>query len=337
MHTISRTSIRRKLPSFWLALCGLLAGCDGPQSALQPAGEEADRIASLFWWMLGAGTVVWLVMIALAAHSVRSSAEGPAIRRTRILIIGGGTIVPTIVLTVLLLYSLPMLSDLLARPPEGSLQINVRGKMWWWRVTYLDGPEGDRIELANEIRLPVGEPVEFILSSDDVIHAFWIPSLGGKMDMFPGRTTRLTLHPTKTGVFRGACAEYCGASHALMNFDVIVMERDRFSEWLDSQRKQASPPESQQAVRGKRLFLQSGCHACHAVRGLAEHSSVAADLTHVGSRHTIGAGILKNDTAHFAHWISDVDDIKPNVRMPHFRMLPDNDIAAIAKFLEELQ
>lgn len=334
---IRGASIRRKVQPFWLLAGAFVAGCDGSQSALQPAGAEADRIAFLFWWMLGGGTVVWLVMIGLAVQSVRSFAEGPAIRRTRILIIGGGTVVPTIVLTVLLLYSLPMLPDLLARPPEGSLQIDVRGRMWWWRVTYLDGTEESHVELANEIRLPVGEPVEFILSSDDVIHAFWIPSLGGKMDMFPGRTTRLTLHPTKTGVFRGACAEYCGASHALMNFDVIVMEPNRFDEWLAAQRKPAALPESQEAVTGRRLFLRSGCHACHTVRGLAEHGSMAPDLTHVGSRHTIGAGILENDTARFAHWISHVDELKPKVRMPHFRMLPEHDIAAIAEFLEELQ
>jgi len=332
-----------RLPPLAGLLALWLAGCDGPQSALQPAGQGAERIANVFWWMLGGAACVWLIMIGLAIQSIRTSAEGPAIRRTRLLIIGGGTLLPTIVLTTLLLYSLPLLPELLARPPEDALRIDVHGKMWWWRVSYPgeDHPGSDdeleAVELANEIRLPVGEPVEFRLTSDDVIHAFWIPSLGGKVDMFPGRQTRLTLHPTKTGTFRGACAEYCGDSHALMNFDVIVMARDEFNEWLAKQRAPARSPSTENARRGQQLFLQSGCPACHTVRGMAERSRIAPDLTHVGSRQTIGASILANDEGQFAHWIANVDDIKPGVRMPHFKMLPDDDIAAIAAFLEELQ
>lgn len=315
----------------------LTLGCSGPQSALQPVGVEAEQIASLFWWMLGGGTLVWLVMIGLAIYSVRTSVEGPAIRQTRLLIIGGGTVVPTIVLTVLLLYSLPMLPQLLARPPEGSLKVEVHGRMWWWRVRYPGSTKGESVELANEIRLPVGSPVEFRLSSDDVIHAFWIPSLGGKVDMFPGRSTRLTLNPTKTGLYRGACAEYCGSSHALMNFDVIVMERDEFESWLDAQRTAARESDSATAARGQKLFLRSGCHACHTIRGIVEQSSIAPDLTHFGSRHTVGAGILPNRTDQVARWISHADQIKPDVRMPAFRMLPDDDVDAIATFLKELK
>src|SRR5690606_8051089 len=121
---------------------------------------------------------------------------------------------------------------------------------WWWRVRY---PQEDAspVEVANEVRLPVGEPVQFVLDSADVIHAFWIPALGGKVDMIPGRTTRLTLEPTRTGTFRGVCAEYCGESHALMAFDVVVTSRAEFDEWLRQQALDAQEPGDPLAQRGR--------------------------------------------------------------------------------------
>ncbi|MBA3246611.1 MAG: cytochrome B, partial [Pyrinomonadaceae bacterium] len=166
----------------------LVAGCSGVQSALSPAGREAERIADLFWWMTAGAAVVWLAVIALAIYAVRARPESRKQRRDSLLIIGGGVVVPTVTLTVLLVYGLAMLPPLLAPAPAGSLQIAVSGEQWWWRVRY-QPPGGEAFTLANEIRLPVGEPVQFRLDSPDVIHSFWIPSLGGKMDMIPGRVT----------------------------------------------------------------------------------------------------------------------------------------------------
>lgn len=314
----------------------LCAGCDGPQSALQPAGAGAERIANLFWCMLGGGSLIWLVMVGLAIYSVHTHFDRRDHRRIRMLIIGGGTIFPTIVLTTLLLFSLPLISELLEPAPLDALKIEVRGKMWWWRVRYLSDDQ-EPLELANEIRLPVGEPVEFHLASDDVIHAFWIPSLGGKVDMIPGRITRLKLEPTKTGVFRGACAEYCGMSHALMNFDVIVMERFDFDRWLDKQREPATIPTAPLAVRGQRLFLRSGCHACHTIRDTEARGKIGPELTHIGSRHTIAASVFPNESEHFAKWIAHPSDIKPGVKMPDFDMLSEEELQAIAAYLENLQ
>lgn len=321
----------------WLVLVAL-AGCDGPQSALQPAGKAAEKIAVLFWWMLGGGAVVWITVVLLALYAVRTHATSGD-RRIRTWIIGGGAVVPTIVLSGLLVGSLPMLPELLDPPPEDSLAIEVRAKMWWWRVRYLgpNNPGSEPIELANEIRLPVGEPVEFKLAADDVIHAFWVPSLGGKVDMIPGRVTRLKLEPTKVGVFRGACAEYCGASHSLMNFDVIVMERADFDAWLQKQSEPAIEPTAASAIRGGQLFLKNGCHACHSIRGTEARGVIGPDLTHVGSRHSLAAGALKNEHADFVKWISNPKAIKPGVKMPRFGMLTDEDLESIAAYLESLK
>lgn len=315
-----------------------VSGCSGRQSALAPAGRGAQEISTLFWLMLVVGTMIWLGMIGLAIYSVRRDVTHNS-RSVRFWIIGGGAVMPTALLSLLMVYSIPMIPRLLEPAPEDALTIEVRGKMWWWRVRYLGPhlPAGQPIELANEIRLPVGQPVEFKLGSDDVIHAFWIPSLGGKVDMIPGRTTRLRLEPTKTGIFRGACAEYCGDSHALMNFDVIVMPRDDFAEWLEHQSQEAAPPHGEQTIRGKALFLQYGCHACHAMRGTEARGTVGPDLTHVGSRVSLVAGAMRNGHADYIKWIKDPQSAKPGAKMPAFGMLPDDEIEAITAYLESLQ
>ena len=123
-----------------------------------------------------------------------------------------------------------------------------------------NGPE---VVLANEIRLPLGESIEFQLESSDVIHSFWIPALGGKMDMIPGRTTPLVLEATCPGIFRGLCAEYCGTAHALMAFSVIVMRKEEFAQWLDAQRLPAPEPADAVAMQGRDAFFTHGCSACH--------------------------------------------------------------------------
>ncbi len=312
------------------------SGCSGVQSALDPAGREAAWMADIFWVMTAGAVVVWLAVIALALWAAKTPPEKHSLRRTRLLIIGGGALLPTIVLGVLLLYGLKPIPVLLAPPPEGSLKIHVTGEQWWWRVRY-QMPNGGEVVLANEIRLPVGEPVQFQLDSTDVIHSFWIPSLAGKVDMIPGRTTYLTLMPTRTGEFRGACAEYCGTSHALMAFRVVVEERDEFRRWLERQASPATAPAEPLALRGQELFLATGCNACHTLRGTPASGVVGPDLTHVGSRRSIAAGTLANDPENFHRWIAHTDKIKPGVLMPPFHPLTAEELQALAAYLESLE
>ena len=314
-----------------------LTACSGPQSALDPAGREAQGIANLFWWMTGGAFVVWIAVVLLTVYALRGRRSANEKKQAAYLIIGGGVVVPTVVLTALLIYGLGLMPPLLARAPEGALRVAVSGEQWWWRVRYLPAEGGEAV-LANEIRLPVGEVVEFELESPDVIHSFWIPALAGKMDMIPGRRTRLALQPTRTGTFRGVCAEYCGASHALMAFPVVVMEKAAFAEWLAGQRAGAvSTSEDPVAAEGRAHFFANGCSACHAIRGTEADGVVGPDLTHVGSRLSVGAGILPNDPDGFSEWLARTDRVKPGVTMPHFGMLPAEELRALAVFLESLQ
>jgi cytochrome c oxidase subunit II len=212
----------------------LFSSCTGPQSTLEPAGREAGLVANLFWTMAAGAIVVWVSVIALAIFAYRADPQQVDRRKQARTLILAGALAPTIVLGSLLIYGLAILPGMLAPPPKGSMRISVYGEQWWWRVRY-EPPGQPPFELANEVRLPVGEPVEFLLHSNNVIHSFWIPSLGGKMDMIPGRVNRLTLHPTRTGTFRGACAEFCGLGHAQMAFDATVVERDEFRQWMERQ------------------------------------------------------------------------------------------------------
>jgi cytochrome c oxidase subunit 2 len=319
---------------FLVATAAVVAGCDGPQSSLNPAGRDAEQIGRLFTVMTIGAVVVWLAVVIIAVYAIRRRGSH-SYRAASWLIVGGGVALPTIVLAALLAYGLPILPAVLALPTENSFVIHVTGKQWWWRVQYMTA--AGSIETANELYLPLGRRVELQLTSPDVIHSFWVPSIAGKMDAIPGRLTRLALEPTRTGVFRGACAEYCGASHALMAFEVVVVPERDFESWLELQARPAQPSIAAGPVRGASLFSANGCTACHTVRGTAAAGRIGPDLTHVGSRLRIGAGTLPNDPEAFINWISQTDRIKPGVHMPAFRTFSRDELGALAAYLDSLQ
>ena len=198
-------------------------------------------------------------------------------------------------------------------------------------------PEGEPVMSANEVVLPVGARTQISLMSDTVIHSFWAPTIAGKVDMFPGRETRITLEPTRAGVFRGQCAEFCGESHALMAFAVRVLEPEAYADWLAAEAGPARPPETPEEIAGREVFLAEGCGACHAIRGTAAMGSFGPDLTHVGSRETLGAGILPNEPEAMARWIAHTERVKPGVSMPSYAHLEPDALAALVAYLGSLR
>lgn len=319
-----------------IALCLAICGCAGSQSALDPAGEEAHQIARLFWTLAFAGGLIWLAVVGLLVYASHKRREPLSEHATRRLILWCGGVLPSLLLFLLLGYALwlmPGLRPFAAAGEASALRIEVTGEQFWWRVAYHDAGGGAPTLAANEIRLPAGERVDLRLTSTDVIHSFWIPALGGKMDMIPGRVNRLTLLATRPGTYRGPCAEYCGTSHALMALTAVVMEPPEFRRWLAGQ-SAASPGIS---GAGREVFLRHGCGACHRVAGTHARGGVGPDLSHVGSRATLGAGILPNDENALRRFIAHPQAIKPGSGMPNFSMLPDDDIAGIAAWLKGLE
>jgi cytochrome c oxidase subunit 2 len=202
-------------------------------SALNPGGSPADEIAVLFWWMTAGSLLIWIAVLALAIYVVRAVPNDARERQAKRLILAG-TGSSAVVLAALLTYGLLLLPRTLQPAPPGTLRVWVHGEQWWWRIHYQPA-DSPAFALANEIRLPVNRPVEFLLESDNVIHSFWVPSLSGKMDLIPGRTNRLVLRPTRTGTFAGLCAEFCGRAHATMRLTVIVLPQNEFDRWIAEQ------------------------------------------------------------------------------------------------------
>jgi cytochrome c oxidase subunit 2 len=317
-----------------LSCLALLLGCSGEQSALAPRGEEASEIGRLFWTMM---IFVAFVLLGVLAATVLAIAGGPRVRAplaAHRFIVGAGVVFPTVSLLLLLAYGLSAMGS--RAWPAGdpaALRITVVAEQWWWRVIY-HLPDGTDLESANELVIPVGERVALSLQTADVIHSFWVPNLAGKVDMIPGRTNRLALHATQAGVSRGQCAEYCGGAHALMSFHVDARARPDFEAWLAAERRPAVRTDGE----GARLFVASGCGACHRIRGLASADGrIGPDLTHVASRRSLAAATLANDATAFAAWIRDNQHIKPGNRMPPYRMLTDAELWVLARYLDELE
>jgi cytochrome c oxidase subunit 2 len=321
-------------PCWYLpAAASLLGGCGEHQSVLNPMGPEALRLAQLTWLLFGFGAAVLGIVILAAVAAVRGPEPVRAALASARMVVWAGIFFPAVALTGLLGYGVWMTRASIADPgDEGQLRIVVTGEQWWWRVHYPQSA-GSAIETANEIRIPVGRSVQFELRSADVIHSFWVPNLGGKVDMIPGRTTYLRLGADRAGSFRGQCAEYCGGPHALMALEVIAMDQVEFDGWLQNQARPASVPGSAIARRGRELFLAAGCGACHTVRGTAAGGTIGPDLTHLGSRRSVGVDTAALSEARVARFISEGQHIKPGNRMPPFRIFAPDDLDALAAYL----
>lgn len=346
--------LRNRLKTFAAVVLAatVVAGCDGPQSALDPSGPEARQLANLFWTMAIGAACVWL-FIAIITVFVIGRARSHRERWGNGLIWGGGVILPVAVLSVLLPFAFGVMVDLRTEPGPAAMKVEITGHTWWWEVVYEAPGVSDRVVAANELRIPVDRPVEVTLRSQDVIHSFWVPAWGGKMDLIPGRTNRTVIEADEPGVFRGQCAEYCGAMHAWMAFAAVAMEPDAFDAWLTAQAAPYRPARTADPVdtnlpfrpglasdpaerEGLVLFLDSGCGACHTIRGTSADGELGPDLTHVGSRLTIAAGLLPNNVGTLAGWIANAQGLKPGNEMPSFNTLSGRELRTLAQFLSEL-
>jgi cytochrome c oxidase subunit 2 len=316
----------------------LLGGCGRDvQSVLAPKGIQAGQIAELAWLLFGFGAVVLAIVIAAAWLAIRGSVRSRRILAQENAVIALGIAFPAVTLTLLLGYGVWLMRSHLdlARDPS-AIGIEVTGEQWWWRVTY-SGPGGVPIASANEIRIPVGMPVAFTLKAADVIHSFWIPSLGGKVDMIPDRATHLRLTAERPGIYRGQCAEYCGGPHALMAMEVVAMPASDYAAWLARAAKPAATPTSEIGLRGQSVFLAAGCGACHTVRGTEAAGTLGPDLTHIGARRSVGIDTMPLTHDNLLRFVTDGQHVKPGNLMPEFRVLQPQERDALAAWLLSLK
>jgi cytochrome c oxidase subunit II len=296
---------------------------DRPPSIVDPRGPAAQAIADLWWLVAVLGLAVFAVVVVLVLISATRRRDGSLADDTlagerwagggNALIVVGGVAVPTVVILVLQVLSMTTAADVRVgdRNPAEPLRIEVTGHKFWWDVAY---PDLD-IRTANELHVPVGRPVEVAVTSADVIHSFWVPQVAGKIDMNPGHTNHLELQADEPGVYRGLCTEYCGIQHARMQLVLVALEPADFDTWTADR---AGPPaEPEGAARlGREVFEAQQCIHCHAVEGVSGMAQLGPDLTHLGSRLTLGAGILPNDRDTLRDWVVDPQRFKPGSRMP---------------------
>src|SRR3954451_4985801 len=319
-----------------------LAGCTGWQSAIDVHGASAISLKHLIVLIVATCSVVWaLVIVALIAalwrrREARDSpiALDPRRQRAMTLAVGGAVAATVIIITAFTVSSFFTTRQLTAAGRD-DLTIKVRGLQWWWGVEYFGSKPELRFETANEIHIPVGRNVRVQLEGLDVIHSFWVPSLAGKQDLIPGRPNEITIRAERPGVYRGQCAEFCGLQHAHMAFFVVAEEQPAFEAWTALQRDNAVASQDAEASAGQQAFMSRQCAACHTVRGTSAGGKTGPDLTHVGGRSTIAAGLLPTTRGSLAAWIADPQTLKPGNNMPLVPMNPD-ELRAISAWLASL-
>jgi cytochrome c oxidase subunit 2 len=321
-----------------------LAGCAGVQTPLDPAGDQSSQIFGLFTLMLWVCGIAYALVLAFLGWTLWRARhvldrDNPVVE-SRDRRLGHGLTVWAGLVSVglIILAAGTFFADwaLTRAEREAVLEVRVTGHQWWWRVEYRDPVGNGWIETANELHLPQGRTARVLLGSADVIHSFWVPNVGGKMDMVPGRINQVALTPRRLGWFRGQCAEFCGAQHAHMAFDVYVETPDRFAAWLAGQRRNAAAVADPSLARGMAIVTQGPCAACHRLRGTPAGGRAGPDLTHLASRRALAAGTLPMTRGAIQGWIVQPKAVKPGTMMPAIP-LSAADADAVSRYLVTLR
>lgn len=340
------------------ALLPLLAACGNeyPQTTFQPVTEFGEIINSLFYsttaWTIGILVVVEAVLLFILFR-FRERPDSPEPEQvhgnTAIEIVW--TIIPAIIVAIIAIPAVQAIFELQRPADEGAFEVEVIGHQWWWEFRY---PELEGVVTANEMHVPVGRPIYLTMRSNDVIHSFWVPRLGGKRDVNPvarvregeeEHRTHLQFTIDEPGEYLGQCAEYCGLAHAVMKMRVVAHQPDAFDAWVQAYRTPPPDPLDPLALQGRELFMRSPCIACHSISGTRAIGRIGPDLTFMGDRWTVGAGTIENSAESIAEWIRDPHGIKAGARMPGTTAgaagmpptgLSDEQVDAIAAYLFSL-
>ena len=331
-----RRLVFRAVPIGLLALL-ITTGCGARVDSFDPVTTQGLPISNLFWFELLLSTLLFLFVAGVLAISIvrfrarPGDPDPPQIHGNRKLEIAW-TSGAALLVAILFVLAILTMGTVDAAAPS-AVNVQVIGHQWWWEFDYPDA----QVATANELHLPVGQHVTIQLTSADVIHSFWVPQFGWMRDAIPGKTNTMQVTVDRAGDFVGACNQFCGLQHAWMRDHVVGEPPDQFQAWLNAQRQPASAPTDPLAQRGQQVFQSNTCVSCHTIRGTPAVGRVGPDLTHLGSRMTLGGGILDNTPANVARWVHSAQDVKPGVLMPAFPSLSSDDLQAVAAYLEGLK
>lgn len=318
------------------------AGCGGaetfPQTALDPKSDLAIEIDKLWNLTLVLGVAVAVITFAILGYILfhfrwRPDSPQPKQVHGNTTLEIAWTLIPAVLISIIAVPTVRTIFYTYREAPADALNINVIGEQWWWRFQYPTA-NGDTVNTANEVHVPVGRTVALHITSKDVLHSFWIPQMGGKRDVIPGRINQIVFTPLEAGVYLGQCAEFCGQSHALMKMRLIAHEPEDFERWLANEASPAVAVADSSVAIGQQLFATSGCAGCHTIEGVAA-GTIGPNLTHFARRSTVAAGILDNNAQNLHAWIKDPPGVKPGSRMPNLG-LTDQQVAYLVAYLQTL-
>ncbi len=309
-----------------------------------PASPQAEAIYDLFVQVLliSAGIFVivsGLICVALLKFHAREGQPEQDFGSHRKEI--AWMVAPVIIVLWIGAISTKLVLTLNATPPmyassdagaQDTVDLIVTGHQWWWEIEY----PGTDIVSANEIHIPTGKKLRVKVRSADVIHCFWVAQLARKIDAIPGHENYVWLEASRSGIYQGRCAEYCGIQHAWMNFKVIAHAPEEYEQWKAREQSVPQPPEGQLAEAGKTLFMNLTCSQCHAISDTEATKSYAPNLTHVASRLELGAGVIENSPENLRTWLKNPQALKPGCKMPNFK-LNDEHLDQLVAYLETLK
>lgn len=310
------------------AMAAVLAGCGGgpyPMDTLTPKSDLTRAFYSLFMEITVLDSIVLVVVILamIGAIFIYSSREGdpgePSAMHSDVTLEMLWTVIPAVILVAI---TVPTVHTIIQTQPDkwpaNALEVRVIAHQWWWEFRY----PSTGVVTADEVHIPENQPIHFAMTSDDVIHSFFMPAIGGKRDVVPGQVNQITLIADTPGEYYGQCTEYCGTSHANMRFRVFVDTPAAFKAWTAHQLEGPVRPAGGPAAAGEKIWADAPCAICHTIKGVSGFSKQytygfrGPDLTHFGSRTTMAGSIMNNTPANVAMWIRDPDAVKPGAHMP---------------------
>jgi cytochrome c oxidase subunit 2 len=329
----ARTLLTVAVWAITLTIAGTAAAASHP-NVLNPAGSAAQEIKTLALQVVAILSIVLVTVWVLLAYVIvkgRRRPEAEASKTSgnlRLEIVW--TLIPAIIVGVLFFLTVRTTAQLSF--PAPSTRFDVVGHQWWWEFDF--GPQ--HFKTANEVYVPNDRTVYSELRSADVIHGFWVPQMGGKVQTIPGRVNHISFTPLVPGTYLGECGNFCGMQHARMRFVMKVVPPAEYLAWLQNQQRPAATPTGAQAVAGGQLMPTIACGGCHTVRGTTMQGTFGPDLTHFGSRGGIGAYTLTNTPQNLLAWLQNPQAVKPGCNMPQIPLALQQQQELVA-YLEELK
>jgi cytochrome c oxidase subunit 2 len=341
-----------RLVSLVSLIAVLLSACgNANQSTLLPQGEVAKmqydlmKLSTIIMvFVVAVVTVIFLYVVIKFRHRkgqediIPKQVEG---NHTLELI---WTIIPIILLLVLAVPTVDYtfkLSDQKQIAKEekkkNSIVVNVNAHLFWWEFEY---PK-QKIVTSQDLIIPVGKKILINLKGEDIKHSFWVPSLAGKTDTNVENTNKMWIKADKEGTYNGFCAEFCGPSHALMQFKVKAVSQEDYDQWLVAMKDQKGEATTADAKEGQKVFQQSciACHAADANDTRPAAARIAPNLANFGDRQMI-AGISKHNEENLKKWLKDPEKMKPGNLMTGYDKkgkLTDQQIDSLTAYLMSLK